>query len=103
MNQETLQLFSQQIARWSEMAIAHGRFPFRKVEVSPVLLSNGEKLSPPLVFWINRDSFMAGAVLLLPAGDIDLEIKKGRQCARVLGLRHFVTWSSRKSFSGRTR
>lgn len=96
MNQETLQLFSQQLARWAETAIAHGRFPFRKVEVSPALLSNGGKISPPLVFWINRDSFMAGGVLLLPTGGIDLEIKKGRQCARILGLRHFVTWSSRE-------
>ncbi len=94
MDQNTLELFTRQLSRWAEATIEEGRLPFRKVETFPSLLTEGGEQAPPLVFWINRDSCMAGGVLLLPERQSEQAVEAGRQCARALGLRHFVTWSS---------
>ncbi|MEJ2699733.1 MAG: hypothetical protein P8Z70_08755, partial [Desulfuromonadales bacterium] len=93
MDPQTRQLFIAQLAHWAEALIEQERSPFRKVEVHPSLLTEKGEISPPLVFWINRDSFMAGGVLLFPdtAGKVDTET--GLACSRALGLQHFVTWS----------
>ncbi len=93
MDPQTLQQFSEQLAYWADQAIALGRFPFKKVEVAPALRSPAGRLFPPLVFWINRDSFMAGGVLLLPEDDPTGSLAEGCACAEALGLRHFVTWA----------
>ncbi len=103
MDQQTLQQFSEQLAYWAEQAIGPGRFPFRKVEVSPPLCSPAGPLFPPLVFWINRDSFMAGGVLLLPDDDPASSLGEGCACAEALGLRHFVTWGPREVVFWETR
>ena len=43
-----------------------GRSPFRRAEsFFPLLTPEGE-IAPPLILWINRDSFMAGALLFFP-------------------------------------
>ena len=93
MDQQTLQLFSRQLAHWAENAISQGRFPFRKVETFPSLLTEKGEMHPPLVFWINRASCMAGGVLILPQ-NAEEEMSMGRDCARALGLQHFVTWAA---------
>lgn len=96
MDQQTIQLFSRQLAQWAEVAIDQGRYPFRKVELFPALLTEIGEKHPPLVFWINRDSFMAGGVLLLPRKDAEEAVELGRHLAGALGLRHFVTWAARE-------
>lgn len=96
MDTGTTELFCQQLATWAETAIEKGRYPFRKVEKFPALLTEIGELRPPLVFWINRDSFMAGGLLLLPPKEAEESVEFGRQCARALGLRHFVTWAARE-------
>ncbi len=93
MDQDTQRLFAEQLAHWAESAISQGRLPFRKVEIYPSLLTEEGEMAPPLVFWINRDSFMAGGVLLLPPKHAEEAVEMGRCCARALGLQHFVTWS----------
>jgi hypothetical protein len=94
MDQQTLQLFSRQLAHWAENAISQGRFPFRKVETFPSLLTEKGEMHPPLVFWINRASCMAAGILILPPQDAEEGVAMGRECARALGLRHFVTWAA---------
>lgn len=89
-----LQQFAQQLATWTQAIIEHGRTPFRRVDTYPHLDTEQGVLQPPLVFWINRQSMMAGGVLLLPDNNLTEELERGRSCASALGLRHFVTWES---------
>ncbi|MFK5926773.1 MAG: hypothetical protein QM483_09100 [Desulfuromusa sp.] len=89
-----LQQFAQQLATWTEAIIEHGRTPFRRVDTYPDLDTEQGILNPPLVFWINRQSMMAGGILLLPDNNLETELKTGRSCASALGLRHFVTWET---------
>jgi hypothetical protein len=96
MDSNTTELFCRQLAAWAEAAIEQGRYPFRKVETFPVLLTATGEEQPPLVFWINRDSLMAGGVLLLPRKEAEEAVEMGRHCASALGLRHFVTWAARE-------
>ncbi len=93
MNQH-LQQFSQQLATWTQAIIEYGRSPFRRVDTYPHLDTEQGVLQPPLVFWINRQSLMAGGILLLPDNNLAEELERGRSCASALGLRHFVTWEN---------
>ena len=93
MNQH-LQQFAQQLAIWTQAIIEHGRTPFRRVDTYPQLDTEQGMLQPPLVFWINRQSMMAGGVLLLPDNNLETELERGKNCAAALGLRHFVTWET---------
>jgi len=96
MDTTTTELFCRQLAAWAESAIEQGRYPFRKAEPFPSLLTAAGEVRPPLVFWINRDSHMAGGVLLLPLREAEEAVEMGRHCASALGLRHFVTWAPRE-------
>jgi hypothetical protein len=96
MDTDTTELFCRQLAVWAETAIEQGRYPFRKVETFPAVLTEIGEMRPPLVFWINRDSFMAGGLVLLPRKEAEEAVEMGCQCARSLGLRHFVTWAARE-------
>lgn len=91
MNQH-LQQFAQQLATWTEEIIEHGRTPFRRVDVYPEIDTEQGAIKPPLVFWINRQSMMAGGILLLPENNLETELKRGRNFASALGLRNFITW-----------
>ena len=71
MNQPELQQFAQQLATWTELIIENGRTPFRRVDLYPEIHTAQGILQPPLVFWINRQSMMAGGILLLP--ELNLE------------------------------
>ncbi|MDX2495850.1 MAG: hypothetical protein QNK27_12875 [Desulfuromusa sp.] len=89
-----LQQFAQQLATWTKEIIEHGRTPFRRVDTYPHIETEQGGLQPPLVFWINRQSMMAGGILLLPDGNLAAELEHGRNCASALGLHHFVTWET---------
>ncbi len=89
-----LQQFAQQLATWTQAIIEHGRSPFRRVDTYPQLDTEQGVLQPPLVFWINRQSMMAGGVLLLPENNLEAELERGKSCAAALGLRHFITWEA---------
>jgi hypothetical protein len=95
MDSETKTDFCRQLAKWAEIAIERGRYPFRRVEVSPPLLTAEGQMTPDLVFWINRGSFMTGGLLLVPDRETEDLLAEGRQCAAALGIRHFVVWSQR--------
>lgn len=93
---EALNRFIDQIASWSRQAIDQGRSPFRKVETGfPLLTTQGELLAP-LVFWINRDSFMAGGLMLFPDRGDSTALQTGMRMAEALGLQHFVTWTEQQ-------
>lgn len=94
MTHPELQKFAQQLSVWTELIIENGRTPFRRVDLYPKIHTDQGVLQPPLVFWINRQSMMAGAIMLLPEQDIELELEHGRSCCEALGLKHFVTWES---------
>ncbi len=93
MNQESLRRFAEQLAHWAGQALAEGRFPFRRVDLYPPLLTEAGEETPPLVFWINRESHMAGGLLLLPGAGVEEAVEQGRRCAPALGLRHFAVWA----------
>ena len=89
-----LQQFAEQLALWTELIIENGRTPFRRVDLFPAIHTDQGPLHPPLVFWINRQSMMAGGILLLPENKLEQELEQGRSCCQALGLKHFVTWES---------
>jgi hypothetical protein len=70
--------FVQQLASWTEDVIEHGRTPFRRVDSFPEIDTDSGPYKPHLVFWINRQSLMAGGVLLLRQGDLEPLLKEGR-------------------------
>ncbi|MEZ4483412.1 MAG: hypothetical protein R2864_02055 [Syntrophotaleaceae bacterium] len=90
---DTLRQFAAQLSHWAESLISRGRTPLRKVETFPSLLTARGEQHPPLVFWINRDSCMAGGVVLFPAENDTAALETGHYCAQALGLRYFVTWT----------
>jgi len=94
MNKPDLRQFARQLAAWTELVIEHGRTPFRKVTLYTPLQTEQGLLTPPLIFWINRPSMMAGGLVLLPEQDLAAELERGRCCAEALALRHFVTWET---------
>ncbi|MCP3177083.1 hypothetical protein MJO47_08195 [Desulfuromonas sp. KJ2020] len=96
MDPHTARLFAEQLARWTESHIHLGRSPLKKVEVFSSLLTSAGELSPPLIFWINRDSFMAAGVVLFPSGHTHDANDSGIHCAEALGLRHFISWAPKE-------
>lgn len=89
-----LQQFAEQLALWTELIIENGRTPFRRVDLYAAIHTCQGLLQPPLVFWINRQSMMAGGLLFLPENNLEQELEQGRSCCEALGLKHFVTWES---------
>ncbi|UWZ80965.1 hypothetical protein L9S41_06115 [Geoalkalibacter halelectricus] len=81
---------------WSQELISQGRLPFRRVETYPRLFSPVGEIRPPLVLWINRDSFMAGGIILPVAQNAEEGFALGRASSLALGLTHFVTWGPRR-------
>lgn len=90
---DTLQQFVAQLKHWAESLIREGRSPLRKVETFATLLTAKGELQPPLLFWINRDSCMAGGVVLFPEDNDAEAMETGHYCAQALGLRYFITWT----------
>ena len=96
MSPSPLDLFSRQLAGWAEDLLQRSRSPLRKVDRLPELLTGLGTLQPDLVFWVNRDSCMAGGVVLIPELESDEVAVRGRNCAIALGLRHFVVWGAKE-------
>ena len=96
MTSEHIHQFAQQLASWSHSIIELARLPFRRVETYPKISTDIGTIQPPLVFWINRQSLMAGGILLIPEQDIKLPLEQGKACAEALGLKHFVTWETQQ-------
>ncbi len=90
---DTLRQFIDQLSHWAESLISRGRSPLRKVETFPSLLTAIGEQQPPLLFWINRDSCMAGGVVLFPEDNDAATMEMGHYCAQALGLRYFITWT----------
>jgi hypothetical protein len=90
---DTLKTFVEQIASWARQAVDQGRSPFRKVETALPLLTRQGEMQAPLVFWINRDSFMAGGLMLFPDQGSPPPLDQGICLAEALGLQHFVEWT----------
>ncbi len=94
MHQHPLQSFIQQLGHWAGALINRDRSPFRWVDIFPRVRTAGGDRHPALVVWINRASFMAGGVILVPQEVRDEDLESGQQCSTALGLRHFVTWGA---------
>ncbi|MDH3998365.1 MAG: hypothetical protein OET90_05960, partial [Desulfuromonadales bacterium] len=91
-----LEQFRQQLATWINLRLSEHRLPFQKLEICPEIVTELGKLQPDMVLWINRDSQLAGSVILLPnVGDATI-CQYGRAMARALGLGHFTVWAARE-------
>lgn len=89
-----LKQFARQLKDWSQVIVEHGRTPFRRVDCYTEIDTEAGILEVPLLFWINKQSLMAGGFILLPEQDLEGELQRGRCIATALGLSHFVTWET---------
>ena len=96
MDQILRQRFLQQLSRWADEHLEAKRLPFRRLEISPVLLTEGGRLAPDMVLWINRHSYFAGSMVLLPDKIDNQVLNRSVAMAKALGLGHFATWSTQK-------
>ena len=94
MDQDTLRQLAQQLALWAQEYITGGRSPFRRVETFAPLLTKDGEIAPPLIFWINRDSHMAGGAIFFPDRDEPEPLVQGQLCADALGLNYYVAWGA---------
>ncbi|TLM66833.1 MAG: hypothetical protein FDZ69_05725 [Deltaproteobacteria bacterium] len=95
MSGDFLPKFRRQLFDWLQHRVAGGRLPFRRVEETPRILTAKGPAAPDLVLWINRDSLLAGAMVLTPAKADEALLAQGREMAAALGLGQFVTWEAR--------
>lgn len=93
MSQDPLQQFARQLHAWSAAELLKTPGPFRTVELSPILLGKEGHISPPIVFWVNRESHLAGGVILLPKKDPTDILDSGREICAALGLDCYYTWA----------
>ena len=93
MKPDTLQHFSQQLHSWCAERLEQKPGPFRQAEANPHLLGDGDSLAPPVILWINRESYLAGGVILLPQKDEQDIFAVGLETAKALGLPYFHAWS----------
>ena len=96
MDTSLLHQFRQQLAIWIETRLNSQRLPFQRLELCPATLTDRGMLTPDLVLWINRDSQLAGSIILLPDIVEDRVLAEGVSLCRALGLGHFTTWAARE-------
>ncbi|MDG5469621.1 hypothetical protein P9J64_14915 [Deltaproteobacteria bacterium IMCC39524] len=96
MDPSLLQQFRQQLASWIEARLESQRLPFQRLELCPRTLTDQGLLVPDLVLWINRDSQLAGSMILLPDVVNAQVLSEGVSLANALGLGHFTTWAARE-------
>lgn len=96
MDPSLLQQFRQQLASWIEARLESQRLPFQRLELCPRTLTDQGHLGPDLVLWINRDSQLAGSMILLPDVVNAQVLGEGLSLANALGLGHFTTWAARE-------
>lgn len=90
-----LQQFRQQLATWISQQMVSQRLPFQRLETCPRILTAQGRLTPDIVLWVNRDSQLAGSMILLPASVTAEVLNEATAMARALGLGHFTTWAAR--------
>lgn len=95
MDPTLLHQFRQQLATWIETRLEQ-RLPFQRLEICPETVTDQGCLIPDLVLWINRDSQLAGSMILLPDVVDDQALTEGVSLAKALGLGHFTTWAARE-------
>ncbi len=93
MSQDPLQQFARQLHAWSIEELLKKPGPFRTAELFPALLGNAETITAPVVFWVNRESHLAGGVILLPKKDPIGVLDSGREICAALGLDCYYTWA----------
>jgi hypothetical protein len=96
MDASLLQQFRQQLASWIEARLESQRLPFQRLELSPRILTDQGRLVADMVLWINRDSQLAGTMILLPDAVDTQVLADGASLAKALGLGHFTTWAARE-------
>ncbi len=92
MSQDPLQQFAKQLHSWIIADLDKKPGPFRNAELLPTLLGTTGSLSPPIVFWINRESHLAGGVILLPKDNPTEVSVSGCEICAALGLDSYYTW-----------
>lgn len=95
MDPTLLNQFRQQLATWIETRLEQ-RLPFQRLELCPETVTDQGVLTPDLVLWINRDSQLAGSIILLPDVVDDQALAEGVSLAKALGLGHFTIWAARE-------
>jgi hypothetical protein len=90
------QRFLAQLTAWIEARLESRRLPFQFLELDAEVLTCCGPQRPDLTLWINRDSLLAGSVILL-TDEVDdgFRAQAAALCA-ALGLGHFVTWERRR-------
>lgn len=96
MDPSLLHKFRQQLSSWIEERLAIQRLPFQRLELCPRILTDRGRLAPDMVLWINRDSQLAGSMILLPDQVDDQCLAEGIALGTALGLGHFTTWAARE-------
>ncbi len=96
MDPTLLQQFRHQLADWIETRLDSQRLPFQRLEICPRTLTDQGHLVPDLVLWINRDSQLAGSMILLPDVVDNQLLAEGASLSKALGLGHFATWAARE-------
>lgn len=91
-----LDQFARQLASWAEELIERDRTPFRRVDVHMPISTCGGTQRIPLIFWINRQSMMAGGLIFLPPTRAEEELQQAKIAALALGLTYFVTWEKQQ-------
>jgi hypothetical protein len=94
MDPTLLQQFRQQLAAWIETRLESQRLPFQRLELCPETLTDRGCFTPDLVLWINRDSQLAGSMILLPDVVDEQTLADGVSLSKALGLGHFTTWAA---------
>ncbi|MGW8312883.1 MAG: hypothetical protein ACWGOL_06630 [Desulfuromonadales bacterium] len=95
MDTSLLQQFRQQLTAWINTRLDSQRLPFQCLEDGPGILTERGCLVADVVLWINRDSQLAGSLILLPESVDNQVLAEGAAIARALGLGHFATWAAR--------
>jgi hypothetical protein len=94
MTHDVLNHFARHLQSCFQQEFARRPGPFRQVELSPVLLDADDTPAPLLVFWVNRESFFAGAILQFPMNTPGRPGACESHRARALGLTDYYTWGS---------
>jgi len=92
MQSEILRHFSKQLHAWCHDRITQKPSPFCQVELHPDLLGTDDRQAQSVVLWVNRESCLAGALVLLPPNHEEEIFPEATATATALGLDMFYTW-----------
>ena len=94
MSQSDLKKFQQHLANWITDELNRSQLPFQRQENDfQIITDHGEDVAE-IVLWINRQSLIAGSVILCPSHTDESPEERGFAIAKALGLGHFVSWGA---------